>query len=209
MGYLNSYILSMVNCTQYAIYDARVAACLNAVQLHMQCKQSIFFPYIPSQNRHFKAGNKVRNFVNTFTKKELTNNRGWLSVDKDDTYSIYLDLLHRLKNIFPGKEVYHFEMVLFTQALVLCPRLVNEHLANDKNIISELSSPMEVIDKSYREQVIDSINSLIDARHTVFNQIVDFAMSNEFDNINDAFDVGDTYSFSLVHFEDAKDINLV
>lgn len=204
-----SKILSMVNCTQYAIYDARVAACLNAVQLHMQCEQPVFFPYIPSQNRHFKAGNKTKNFVNVFSKKELVNRRGWLSLDKNNTYSAYLDLLHNLKNTFLGKEVYHFEMVLFTQALVLCPKLVNEHLAGARNTISELSSSMECTNKTYREQVIDSINSLIDARQTIFNQIVDFALSNEFNDINDAFDVGDTYSFSLIHFEDAKDINLV
>lgn len=204
-----SKILSMVNCTQYAIYDARVAACLNAVQLQMQCNQPIFFPYIPSQNRHFKADNKIKNFVNTFSKTELVNNRGWLPVDRNTAYTTYLDLLYKLKNRFQEKEIYHFEMILFTQALVLCPKLVNEYskFSNGNALESEIS--IEDKTKNYKEQVVEIVNNLVEARHIVFNQIVNFALSNEFSQINSAFDVGDVYNFSLVHFEDAKDTNLM
>ena len=38
-----SKILSVVNCTQYAIYDARVAVSLNAVQLTSRVAMPIFF----------------------------------------------------------------------------------------------------------------------------------------------------------------------
>ncbi len=61
---------------------------------------------------------------------------------------------------------------------------------------------------TYREQIIEAINNLIEARHIVFEQILNPAMSNEFNHLKDAFDQGDVYSFSLNHFEDMEDVNV-
>ena len=61
---------------------------------------------------------------------------------------------------------------------------------------------------TYREQIIETINNLIEARHINFEQVLNLAMSNEFSYLKDAFDQGDIYSFSLNHFEDMEDVNV-
>lgn len=61
---------------------------------------------------------------------------------------------------------------------------------------------------TYREQIIETINNLIEARNVIFEQILNLAMSNEFSHLKDAFDQGDVYSFSLNHFEDIEDVNV-
>ena len=58
---------------------------------------------------------------------------------------------------------------------------------------------------TYREQIIETINNLIEARHIIFEQILNLAMSNEFSHLQEAFDQGDIYSFSLNHFDDMED----
>lgn len=61
---------------------------------------------------------------------------------------------------------------------------------------------------TYREQIIETINNLIEARHIIFEQILNLAMSNEFSHLQEAFDQSDVYSFSLNHFEDMEDVNV-
>lgn len=61
---------------------------------------------------------------------------------------------------------------------------------------------------TYREQIIETINNLIEARNIIFEQILNLAMSNEFSHLKDAFDQGDVYSFSLNHFENMEDVNV-
>ena len=61
---------------------------------------------------------------------------------------------------------------------------------------------------TYREQIIQTINSLIEAREIIFEQIVNFAMSNEYKHLQDAFEQGDVYTFSLNHFENIDDVNV-
>ncbi len=51
------------------------------------------------------------------------------------------------------------------------------------------------MEPTYREQIIETINNLIEARHIIFEQILNLAMSNEFSHLKDAFDQGDIYSF--------------
>lgn len=61
---------------------------------------------------------------------------------------------------------------------------------------------------TYREQIIETINNLIETREIIFTQILNLAMSNELSHLKDAFDQGDVYSFSLKHFEDVEDVNV-
>ncbi|MEZ0539685.1 hypothetical protein [Fibrella arboris] len=132
-----SKILSVVDCKKYAIYDARVAACLNAVQLYTEAKSPVFFRYIPSRNGEFKSYGREDNFIKIFsketlvgTKKEIASGiRKWTEVEPDHTYSTYLHLLNTMKKYFPGKELYHFEMALFSAAPFLCAELAKKHYA--------------------------------------------------------------------------------
>ena len=52
--------------------------------------------------------------------------------------------------------------------------------------------------------IIAIVNNLIVSRNIVFDQIVVFAMETDFRHLKDAFDIGDTYTFELKHFEEAK-----
>lgn len=61
---------------------------------------------------------------------------------------------------------------------------------------------------TYREQIILSVNNLIEAREIIFEQIVNLAMSNEFKKTHETFEEGESYTFSLKHFERMEDINV-
>jgi hypothetical protein len=114
-----SKILTAKDCTQYAIYDARVAACLNAAQLITNVERPVFFHYVPSRN------NVIQRFMNMFSKQELVGKRSWVEIDSDATYSTYMSLLHNLKVHFQPKDIYHFEMTLFSLAPSICADLVS------------------------------------------------------------------------------------
>lgn len=62
--------------------------------------------------------------------------------------------------------------------------------------------------KSNRQQIIESINSLIEIREIIFEQIVNIAMSSEYKDLDTVFDEGDHYTFSIKQFEDLKDVNV-
>jgi hypothetical protein len=123
-----SKILSVVDCTRYAIYDARVAACLNAVQLEIEGQLPIFFHYVPGRNKTIQGSKNSPGFVSAFSKQELVHSRGWHEIEKDATYTTYLQLLHALKSRFPESEIYHFEMALFSLAPDLCGWLMNPQI---------------------------------------------------------------------------------
>ncbi len=61
---------------------------------------------------------------------------------------------------------------------------------------------------TYREHIVETINNLVEARKIIFEQIVNLAMSSEFTHLNDAFEQGDIYSFSLNHCEKMEDVNV-
>ena len=62
--------------------------------------------------------------------------------------------------------------------------------------------------KSYNEIIRETLESLIEVRHQLFEKLINVAMLNELSEINDAFDVGDIYHFELGHFELSSDINV-
>lgn len=118
-----SKILSVVDCRQYAIYDARVAAALNAVQLLYPGELSHYYSYVPSRN------GVIRRFMQAYPKTELVGQRGWQEVSWNGGYKAYCQLLLDLKTQFPGREIYHFEMTLFSMAPELCERLMHSERA--------------------------------------------------------------------------------
>lgn len=62
--------------------------------------------------------------------------------------------------------------------------------------------------KTYREQIIESINELWIARNKVFACIVTMAMSNDFKELDEAFEIGEVFEFQYAHFEDLEDANI-
>lgn len=62
--------------------------------------------------------------------------------------------------------------------------------------------------KNDKDQIIETLENLIKARDIVFSQIVNLAMSGEMKEIENVFEIGEEYSFSLSHFKEVKDINV-
>ena len=121
-----SKVLAFSNITQYAIYDARVAAALNAAQAMMMTDNRIFFHYLPGRNSIIQGSKKTPNgFVKVFSKDKLQAMGGWVFPKPDETYLNYLNLLYALKAVFIDYEIYHFEMILFSIAPELCKHVLD------------------------------------------------------------------------------------
>jgi hypothetical protein len=60
----------------------------------------------------------------------------------------------------------------------------------------------------YRNSLISSVENLKTARQQLFVNLVNLAMNNEMQEISEAFEIGETYDFSLEHFEHSKDVNV-
>lgn len=135
-----SKILSIVNYNCYAIYDARVAACLNAIQVNRGEKklgqklpsQGLAFHYVPGRNNI--TGNTVKKCgfsqEKSFKRKALVES-GWQSMERDECYRIYLDTLHTcLQHLHEDQcysrfQLYDLEMTLFSNAEKECLKALN------------------------------------------------------------------------------------
>lgn len=62
--------------------------------------------------------------------------------------------------------------------------------------------------EAYRKQIIKTINKLIRARGKLFSLIINMAFANEYKHLQNSFEIGDVYTFTLDQFEGATDLNL-
>ncbi|MBB5055314.1 hypothetical protein HNQ36_005325 [Afipia massiliensis] len=112
-----SKVLSIRNPEKYAIYDSRVAASLNALQLMDQqslgLKQAVAFSCPASQNK------KIREFSKQFSRRSLVHVYGFKPIHRSDTYRYFTTLLSELKQM-TGASVLEIEMRLFADAERLC-----------------------------------------------------------------------------------------
>lgn len=113
-----SNVLSISDCTRYAIYDARVAASLAAIQTLYLSAHPVFFHFIPGRNKTVSDQSNPNSFVSLFRTKEL--DKQWASPPQYKTYSLYLSLLQDILKHFPDYKIYHLEMMLFAMAETLC-----------------------------------------------------------------------------------------
>jgi len=63
--------------------------------------------------------------------------------------------------------------------------------------------------KDYTLNLTETITSLIDFEGKLFTDTVNVLMRGELKSVNDVFDNGDGYYFTLHHFQSSKDINVV
>lgn len=112
-----SKIFAVVDPDRFAIYDARVAACLNAVQINAGVERGVAFNYVPGRNN--VVGNAVtrQGFTQDvrFSPKKLVGS-GWLPVKRGETYKKYLDVLTLCQAELPGFGLVSLEMALFANA---------------------------------------------------------------------------------------------
>lgn len=116
-----SKIYAIADMDRYAIYDARVAVCLNAIQLNAKVKKGFAFNYIPGRNNITgHAGKKIGFAYSNQFKVESLVKDGWCRVKKDNTYQVYIDTLNQCVRGFEEFSLYDLEMVLFSNAEKEC-----------------------------------------------------------------------------------------
>ena len=119
-----SKIFSIANLDKYAIYDARVAACLNAVQWNFGVK-GLAFNYIPGRNNTTGHSGKRIGFVyQEQFKTESLISCGWGEIEKEKTYETYLKVLKECHSHFENYNLYDLEMVLFANAGTECRKAI-------------------------------------------------------------------------------------
>lgn len=123
-----SKVFSIVHIEKYAIYDARVAVSLNAIQFIYGVNEGLAFNYISGRNNTTGHSGKKIGFVyqEPFKVKSLVQN-GWTRIKRDETYHMYLQTLRHCLKDFPQYRLYDLEMALFANAEHLCK------IAMDKN----------------------------------------------------------------------------
>jgi hypothetical protein len=122
-----SKVLAVKDSKKYAIYDARVAVSINAIQIIAKTDKGIAFPYLAGRNnitgnstskprRGFSTMNEVA--IKTLTSKPTS----WTKVQKDEAYEIYINLLQKVSTDL-RIPVCNLEMALFSQAEELACRI--------------------------------------------------------------------------------------
>ncbi|MDH1503406.1 hypothetical protein [Comamonas terrigena] len=123
-----SKIFAVVDPARFAIYDARVAACLNAVQINAGVEQGLAFNYVPGRNNI--VGNSVskQGFTQDprFSPKKLVDS-GWLPVKRSETYKQYLDVLKLCQAELESFSLVSLEMALFANAESECLHVIQQH----------------------------------------------------------------------------------
>lgn len=62
--------------------------------------------------------------------------------------------------------------------------------------------------KDSKSEIILVVKNLIETREIIFSQIINLAMNGEMKEIDNVFEIGETYNFTLKHFDNTKDINV-
>lgn len=118
-----SKIFAVTDLKKYAIYDARVAVNLNAIQWNENLNKGVAFNYIPGRNNITGHAGKKTGFAyqDQFEVINLVK-IGWARLKRDETYSYYLETLGECLKHFPKYKLYDLEMVLFANAEKECAK---------------------------------------------------------------------------------------
>jgi hypothetical protein len=120
-----SKILAVANPDLFAVYDARVAAALNAVQLGSGVHQWIAFRYVGGRNvtihgRRDDSGRLTEEgFVHMHPIASLQS-RGWSVPGRGLNYLTYLAVLQECKRRLRGYKLAALEIALFANAVRVC-----------------------------------------------------------------------------------------
>lgn len=105
-----SKVLCIQDPNKYAIFDARVSAALNSLQITGAVAQPMLFPLLSGQNETIKSGNKKLD--------AHASQHRWTRTRKDTYYRQYLDLVKEAASSC-AVPLYTIEMLLFSQAEAL------------------------------------------------------------------------------------------
>jgi len=123
-----SKLYSMIDLDNYAIYDSRVAACLNALQLNLRIKEGYVFNYINGRNNIIGNSRKKIGFtqIKKFNEKNISKDENWIRIEKVDNYKFYLDYINKIKKVL-DIELYDIEMILFSDAENQCIQIMQKN----------------------------------------------------------------------------------
>lgn len=62
--------------------------------------------------------------------------------------------------------------------------------------------------KSFREFIIQTINTLVECDNQIFTEGLNLLMNNELKEIDEVFEEGDVFEFSINHLENSTDTNV-
>ena len=116
-----SKILAFMQPTEFAIFDARVSAALNCIQLLDATKEPIFFLPLPRRNKDVLSFRKNPKF-----KRRALLQRGWQSTSTTTIYRQYNDLLSSVRSQHKDIPRYKIEMALFADAIELIQTTTNK-----------------------------------------------------------------------------------
>lgn len=127
-----SKVLAMKHPDRYAIYDARAAASILAIQLlnldQLPDDSRILFPIPSGRNTTIAGNNEQEGFVEIFTRNVLAR-RGFSPVPRSGAYSLYLELLAAVAHA-ANQTILKTEMFLFSSAPALCrAAMQNQNIA--------------------------------------------------------------------------------
>ena len=112
---------------RFAIYDSRVAAALNALQVIRNVENGMVFNVPQGRNKIVGDLAKKRGFSQDerFKKQTLVAERGWLQIRLDDTYEVYCQFMRAVLEKLPREKLYRLEMLLFASAESLAIEAMN------------------------------------------------------------------------------------
>ncbi len=64
------------------------------------------------------------------------------------------------------------------------------------------------MEAEYKVSLEESCQAIATARHEIFSTLINVAMSGEYAEIDDLFEVGETVLFDTTYFQHCQDINL-
>ena len=116
-----SKLFSVVKPTEYAIYDARIAAGINSIQFNRDADNGVAFCFTSSSRNSI-----IKKYfsIKEFKPKSLHENLLWLKTLKDDTYRAYIHLLKSCLKEFPQNTLTDMEMALFHYSIDECQRAI-------------------------------------------------------------------------------------
>lgn len=116
-----SKIFSIAQPIRFGIYDARVAACLNAVQVNAGLGKGLAFNYVPGRNNIVGNAAAKRGFTQQpeFSVRSLCRS-GWSRIKRDESYQLYLETLSACLTRLPRYTLVELEMALFSNAECEC-----------------------------------------------------------------------------------------
>ncbi len=121
LGGVASYskILAFIEPDKYAIYDARVAASLNGIQLLQNVTDGVIWNNLPGRN------STIEKFKASLGGSTALRRMGWTRMKRAACYSAYNSVLGQALSFFPDYRLFHLEMSLFANAEIIVDRCLD------------------------------------------------------------------------------------